>query len=77
MFPLESEYKSFLPRNAHGIYKAACSEKPHSFFKYKQGNLEFCQLERKFRQHVLQTKTFKIEFIQSPCYITHQKYTNI
>ena len=25
MFPLESEYKSLLPRNAHGTYKAACT----------------------------------------------------
>ena len=24
MFPLENEYKSLLPRNAHGTYKAAC-----------------------------------------------------
>ena len=25
MFPLENEYKSLLPRNAHGTYKAACT----------------------------------------------------
>ena len=24
MFPLENEYESLLPRNAHGAYKAAC-----------------------------------------------------
>ena len=27
MFPLENEYKSLLPRNAHGTYKAACTIK--------------------------------------------------
>ena len=25
MFPLENEYKSRLPQNAHGTYKAACT----------------------------------------------------
>ena len=25
MFPLENEYESLLPRNAHGTYKAACT----------------------------------------------------
>ena len=25
MFPLENEYKSLLPRNAHGTNKAACT----------------------------------------------------
>ena len=25
MFPLENEYKSLLPRNAHGTFKAACT----------------------------------------------------
>ena len=26
MFPLENEYKSLLPRNAHWTYKAACTK---------------------------------------------------
>ena len=28
MFPLENEYKSILPQNAHGTYKAACTRHP-------------------------------------------------
>ena len=34
MFPLENEYKSLLPRNAYGTYKAACTSGSHLRYQY-------------------------------------------
>ena len=48
MFPLENEYKSLLPRNAHWTYKAACT--------IYRGRLDFVKMYNNFLQVVVLLK---------------------